>query len=88
MPRRLLVVRQRIWLRGKGLILTPGFIPTSSDSVRPGDRVILRCPDGSTREATVQGTRHTLTENEVDLLLGEVTKDEVPIGTEVWSIGG
>lgn len=90
MARCLLVVEQRLWLRGNGLIFRPGVALSGMERVCADDSVVLRCPDGSTREATIRGTSLVSGPNSagaVDLLLDAVGKDEVPIGTEVWSVG-
>jgi hypothetical protein len=91
MPRRLLVVEQRHWLRGRGLILAPGVVPGEGERIKAEDRVVLIRPDGSTRDAMIRGTSTYFSPGsamKVDLLLDLSGKDEVPIGTEVWSVGG
>jgi hypothetical protein len=90
MSRRLLVVSQRFWLRGRGLILSPGMVPVEGERIMVGDRVSLIRPDGTTRDATIRGTStypDPASTTKVDLLLDVVSKEEVPIGTEVWSVG-
>jgi hypothetical protein len=91
MPRCLLVVEQRFWVRGKGLLLSPGVVPLPGERVRVGDLVALVRPDGSTKEVMIRGTSTRSTDGpglEVDLLLDLPGGAEVPIGTEVWSTGG
>jgi hypothetical protein len=89
MPRRLLVVEQRLILRGKGLRLIPGFVHEAGERIRAGDAVVLHRPDGSTFEANIQGTSTSVewpSSNQLFLLLDVTNKTIVPIGTEVWSI--
>ena len=55
--------------------------------VMAGDGVVLKRPDGSEIATTVRGTDPGVRgENGVSLaiLLADITKDDVPIGTEVW----
>jgi hypothetical protein len=90
MSRRLLVVEQRFWLRGKGLILEPGFAPVEGERIKAGDRVVLIRPDGSTRDVMIRGISTYSSPDlatRMDLLLDLASKEEVPIGTEVWSVG-
>lgn len=84
MARRLLVIRRRLWLRGKGLILEPGVVPLQGERIRAGDRVVLKRPDGSGLETMIRGT---ITDSgRIHLLLDEANKDEVSVGTEAWSV--
>ncbi|WP_435009361.1 hypothetical protein P12x_000613 [Tundrisphaera lichenicola] len=88
MARRLLVVERRLWLRDKGLILDPGIIPVGGEPIGVGSQVVLRRPDGSTCAAVIRGTSTdsgSATAGRIRLLLDEVGRDDVPIGTEVWS---
>ena len=90
MSRRLLVVEQRFWIRGRGLVVTPGVVPVEGERIKAGDCVLLIRPDGSTRDVMIRGTStYFLPDSSarVDLLLDLRSKEEVPIGTEVWSVG-
>ncbi len=90
MPRRLLVVEQRMILRGKGLMLTPGIILSAGQRIQAGDSVVLNRPDGSSLVATIQGTSSAIergSSNQLFLMLDLLDKNQAPIGTEVWSIG-
>jgi hypothetical protein len=88
MGRRLLVVEQRFFLRGKGLMLTPGVVPLAGERIKPGDPVLVRRPDGSSLETTIQGTSTAVefrSASQVFLLLELADKNQVPVGSEVWS---
>ena len=89
MPKQLLIVEQRVWIRGKGLMLSPGIVASSALSApRAGESVELRRPDGTVLDVLIQGTRTDTTldgRSTVRLLLAVGGKDDVPIGTEVWT---
>jgi hypothetical protein len=90
MSRRLIIVRRRLWVRDKGLSLEPGFAPIAGERILAGDRVVVRRPDGSTLETMIRGTSIDSSGNAVGLLhlwLDLTNKNEVPIGSEIWSIG-
>jgi len=62
-------------------------LPDREPVVRPGDGVALKRPDGSEITTTVRGIDPGVRgENGVSLaiLLADITKDDVPVGTEVW----
>ncbi len=90
MSRRLLVVERRFWIRGRGLIVTPGVVPGEGERIKAGDCVLLIRPDGSTRDVMIRGISTYSSPDSsvrVDLLLDLASKEQVPIGTEVWSVG-
>jgi hypothetical protein len=89
MGRRLLVVASTFTVKGRGLVLVPGILPEGDECFRPGDPIVLRKPDGST-VATRIDALELLCANprrDVVILLKELTKPDVPVGTEVWSVG-
>jgi hypothetical protein len=90
MSRRLLVVERRFWIRGRGLVVEPGVVPVEGERIKAGDCVLLIRPDGSTRDVMIRGLSTCLSPDsamKVDLLLDLASKEEVPIGTEIWSVG-
>jgi hypothetical protein len=88
MTRRLFTVEAVCLLRGRDLVLVPGIIPEGEERFRVGDPITLRRPDGSSVEAKISSLefpnpnpRHT-----VPIGIAELTKSDVPVGTEVWSV--
>ncbi len=91
MARRLFVVEDTFSIKGQGLVPIPGIIPAGDERFRVGDRIVLRRPDGSSLEWSIDGLPliHTPVPHEdVVILLKGLSKEEVPIGTEVWSVDG
>ncbi len=87
---RILVVRSRLWVRGKGLSLEPGFVPDSGHRIQAGSRVMVSRPDGSTLETRIRGISTDsdgVSPVKMHLWLDVDDKNQVPIGSEVWSIG-
>ena len=72
------------------IVLWPGVIPQDDERFRIGDRVELRRPDGSFQPATISGLEifsPAPRDGSVAVLLDEsVRQEDVPIGTEVWSV--
>jgi hypothetical protein len=87
---RLLFTVEDIWIvRGRGIGPLPGIIPQGDEKFQRGDRLQLRRPDGSTLMTTIAGWDmfNRGPNGEVFILLEKsITKDQVPIGTEVWSV--
>lgn len=86
MSEKLLVVEEAFVARGKGVLVMPRF--TAASPRRGSFPVHLRLPDGTTREAQaemeVSHMRGALAPYAMYRLL-DVTPDEVPEGTEIWS---
>jgi hypothetical protein len=88
MARRLFTVEFTFLIRDRGLVLVPGIIPEGEERFRVGDPIALRRPDGSFIEANIGGLE-MLDPNprrDVVVMLKGMTKDDVPVGTEVWSV--
>jgi hypothetical protein len=77
----LFIVDQTFNVTGRGLILTPGM----GDKYTPiGSRIKLIRPDKSVMETTIRGISFDQYRN---IMVGEeLTKEDVPAGTEVWLI--
>jgi hypothetical protein len=89
MGRRLLVVEDSFLIKGRGLVPLPGIVPQGKERFRVRDPILLKRPDGSTRGWQIDGLEliHSVTPREdVVILLKGLGKEEVPIGTEVWSV--
>jgi hypothetical protein len=93
MPRCLYTVEASFFIKGRGLVLVPKIVPQEEKRLRVGDRVEIRRPDGSRLESCIGGIEiaHSSPPRptcEAWILLRELTKEDVPIGSEIWSIDG
>ena len=72
-------VQDKFLITGRGLILIPGL---GDKKATVGDPIKIIKPDQTVIETTIRGIGF----NEFrDILVGkELTKDDVPIGSEVW----
>jgi len=80
----------RFQIEGRGCVLIPGVSCEPGDPVvRLGDRIRLRMPAGSDLDTTVRGIEHIRYAKMPEkitfpvLLPETITKDDVPVGTEV-----
>jgi hypothetical protein len=87
--RLLFVVQDTFTIKEQGLILHPGLIPEREEHFRIGDPILLRRPDGTALKWQIDGLGliHTPKPcNEVPVFLKGLSKDDVPAGTECWTI--
>ena len=72
-------VQDKFLITGRGLILVPGL---GDKKATVGDPIKIVTPDQTVIETTIRGIGF----NEFrDILVGkDLTKDDVPIGSEVW----
>lgn len=90
-PVLLFTVEDAFQITGRGCVLVPGpSAEEGSQPIRIGDRVCLRKPDGHSFDTVIAGVemigrrpRPKVITAPI-LLPRDVTKDDVPIGTEVW----
>lgn len=89
MARHLLTVDDTFTIAGRGLVLTPPIQMLPGERLRPGDTLLLKHPDGSETVTTLGGLELSRPnpDGKVGLMLDRLTKVDVPIGTEVWSVG-
>jgi hypothetical protein len=79
----LFTVEDRFLISDRGLVLTPGLGDNMKFS-RTGSEIKLIRPDKSELRTTIKGIAF---EGNHDILIPlTITKDEVLIGTEVWTI--
>ena len=84
---KLLTVEDVFDIAGRGLVVVPGPL---IDAISPNQRlsVLLKRPDGSEIGASATITRYFQTpppkEHRFAVILKEVSKSDVPIGTEIW----
>ena len=85
--RCLLKVEDTFAIPGRGVGIAPGIVPIEGEKFRVGDRLFLKRPDG-TRLLSAIGGLGFFNPNprcKIGIFLKGLTKDDVPIGTEVWS---
>ena len=91
MTRCLLVVEDTFLIKSRGLVVVPGLLPQGEERFRTGDPILLKRPDGSCLEWTIGEIEMILMtppkpRDDLAILLKDLSKDDVPIGTEVWSV--
>jgi len=92
MARRLLVVEDTFFLKNRGLVPVPGIVPQGDERFRIGDPILIRRADGSHLEWTIGGIEMIgyafgiPRQNDVVILLKDLTKEDIPIGSEIWSV--
>ncbi len=75
-------------ISGRGCVVTPGIAKSRDLRLKVGDPLLLKCPDGSELRTVLRGIEIGGSPNHpgIPILLGsELTKDQIPVGTEVWS---
>ena len=86
----LFIVRETFQLERRGLILATD-VKQEQTGVRMGDSIELRRPDGSSLITTITGIERAIPYDPnrtlAVLLPADISKADVPIGTEVWSHG-
>jgi translation elongation factor EF-Tu-like GTPase len=89
MKTHLSIVEDIFAISGRGVVVVPG-IPDSSRKwrIKIGDPIWLQKPDGTQIQSSVRGIemicRPRIALDFIPILLGsEITKDDVPIGTEL-----
>jgi hypothetical protein len=89
MARLLFAVEDTFLIEGRGLVPVPGIVPQGDERFRVGDPIRLKRPDGSEIEWKIAGLEMLYPrppQNDVAILLNGLGKDDVPIGTEIWSM--
>jgi hypothetical protein len=86
--RRLFIITDTFTVTGRGLVLVPGLIPIGDERFKAGDPILLRAPDGQETRTSIATLElpHPNPRNEVLIMLRDLGKDDVPVGTEVWSV--
>lgn len=77
----LFTVTEAFMITGRGVVLMPG-LGENAPYVKPGSKIRLVRPDKSELRTSIQGI--TFNDQHDILLTPEVTKADVPPGTEVW----
>jgi|SRR5580692_11353064 hypothetical protein len=88
--RCLFVVSDTFAIKGRGLVLIPGIKPEGDERFRVGDIVELRKPDKAIARVKISGIEMLYPpppNGGLPIMLKDMTeKNDVPLGTEVWSI--
>jgi hypothetical protein len=86
--RRLFTVTNRFNVKGRGVVLLPGLKPIDEKRFQVGDAIRLKRPDGVELTVPIAGLElpHPNPKYECLVLLHELDQEDVPIGTEVWSV--
>lgn len=72
-------VQGRFMITGIGLVLLPGL---GNKNAKVNDKIKIIRPDGSIIDAKIKGI---IFNQNCDISVGnDLTKDDVPIGSEVW----
>jgi len=92
MARRLLVVEDTFFIKSRGLVPVPGIVPQGDERLRIGDPILIKRADGSLLEWHIGGIEMIgysfgiVQQNDVVILLKNLTKEDIPIGSEIWSV--
>ncbi|REJ70122.1 MAG: hypothetical protein DWQ31_02595 [Planctomycetota bacterium] len=87
--RRLITVEDTVFVEGHGVALIPGLVPEGDENFQSGDAIELRLPNGNetrTHIASLQVPIPNPNHEVVVMLPREFGEEDVPIGTEVWSV--
>ena len=89
MARKLFVVQDTIFIKSRGVAALPGIVPEGDERFRVGEPIILKRPDGTELSWQSGGLElmHTpRPRGDIVVLLQGLSKDDVPLGTEIWSV--
>lgn len=79
----LFIVENKFTITGRGLILTPG-LGDNAKFVETGSKIKLVRPDKTVIETKINGI--TFEGNHDIIIPLEINADQIPIGTEVWTM--
>lgn len=92
MARKLFDVEDSYHIKGRGLVTFPGIIPEGEERFRIGDLVLLKRLDGSQLQWPIGGIEmisypaSARPRPEIVFLLKGLAKEDLPVGSEVWSV--
>ena len=76
-------------VQGRGVVLLPELRPIAGEEFRVGDPLMLKRPDGAEDMVRIGGLEFLKPLNatcQLVVMLSEKCKEDVLIGTEVWSV--
>jgi hypothetical protein len=81
-------IEKTYYLSNRGIGLFPGVIIQKSDCIRPGETILLKKSDGTKIESKIYATENLdpTPKGEVLIWCKYLNEEDVPKGTEVWSI--
>ena len=88
MSRLLFTIEDTSSIEGRGIVLLPGLEPVGDEVFRAGDSVRILRPDKTELDTVMHGIEFLTKRTEsilVIVLPEDVTKEDVPVGSEVWS---
>ena len=88
MARLIFTVTETFTIRGRGVVLLPGIVPVGKERFKIGDSLLLKRPSGEETQVTIGGLDLFGHIPEFPVLVRGLSKEEVPLGTEVWSVDG
>ncbi len=89
MGRLLFVIEATFLIEGRSLVLCPGIIPEGDERFSVGDLVQLRRPDGTSLNRPIRGLEFFSPPrpgSPLGVLIHDLSKMDVPDGTECWSV--
>jgi translation elongation factor EF-Tu-like GTPase len=88
--RCLFAVEDTFLIKGRGLVVVPGIVPIGEERFRVGDPLLLKRPDGTSVSTNIGGLEFLCPNpsGEIVVLLKGFSKEDVPVGTQVWSSEG
>jgi hypothetical protein len=92
MARCLFIVEDTFFIKTRGLITVPGIIPQGDERFDAGDPILIKRPDGPHLQSTIGGIETfwgcvpVKPRTQVVILLKGLGKEDVPIGSEIWSV--
>jgi hypothetical protein len=89
--RLLFTVTDTFSIPGRGVVLLPELTPVGEERFRVGDPLKLRRPDGAEASVCIGGLEFLKSVKpkskcELVIMLSGTRKEDIPIGTEVWSV--
>jgi hypothetical protein len=75
-------------ISGRGCVIAPGIPKGGASRVKMGDALVLKRPDGRELRTHVRGIEMGGAPQSlgIPILVGaDLVKDDIPIGTEVWT---
>lgn len=88
MARLLFTVQDHFDIQGRGVVTVPGLGP--AERLWIGDPLEIRRPDGTSMRTRIAGlemlSRRPKDQAVPVLFPPELTKDDLPLGAEVWSV--
>lgn len=87
--RLLFILTETLTIPGRGIVLLPELKPVDDERFRVGDPLLIRHPDGTDEAVGIGGLELLKPLNgncELVVTLSGKSKQDVPIGSEVWSV--